>query len=162
MMNRKYKKDQKDLVLMLSVCLVVCLISIVAVIKFYSIRLFIGALVCTIAPSVFLMIFIILSGRDYVEIHDDFFIFKQGRRSPQKVYWKEISGIAFSGNKHFLHFSAVNVFEENSNMELRTIVLLDSTYEQYKKMWEDIIAFYIKSQPESHNVDAKFWEFLSL
>ena len=47
-------------------------------------------------------------------------------------------------------------------MELHTIVLLDSTYKQYKKMWEDMISSYIKSQPESYNVDAKFLEFLNL
>ena len=69
---------------------------------------------------------------DYIEIHDDFFVFKQGRKSPRKVYWKEISGLAFSGNKHFLPFSVMNVFEETGNMEPQTIVLLDSTYEQYK------------------------------
>ena len=40
-------------------------------------------------------------------------------------------------------------------MEPQTIVLLDSTYEQYKKMWEDMILSYTKSQPESHNIDAK-------
>lgn len=56
----------------------------------------------------------------------------------------------------------MNVFEETGNMEPQTIVLLDSTYEQYKKMWEDMILSYTKSQPESHNVDAKFGEFLSL
>lgn len=99
---------------------------------------------------------------DYIEIHDDFFVFKQGRKSPRKVYWKEISGLAFSGNKHFLPFSVMNVFEETGNMEPQTIVLLDSTYEQYKKMWEDMILSYTKSQPESHNIDAKFGEFLSL
>lgn len=99
---------------------------------------------------------------DYIEIHDDFFVFKQGRKSPRKVYWKEISGLTFSGNKHFLPFSAMNVFEETGNMEPQTIVLLDSTYEQYKKMWEDMILSYTKSQPESHNIDAKFGEFLNL
>ena len=81
---------------------------------------------------------------DYIEIHDDFFVFKQGRKSPRKVYWKEISGLAFSGNKHFLPFSVMNVFEETGNMEPQTIVLLDSTYEQYKKMWEDMILLSIK------------------
>jgi len=91
-----------------------------------------------------------------------FFVFKQGRNSPRKVYWKEISGLAFSGNKHFLPFSVMNVFEETGNMEPQTIVLLDSTYEQYKKMWEDMILSYTKSQPESHNIDAKFGEFLNL
>ena len=59
-------------------------------------------------------------------------------------------------------FSVMNVFEETGNMEPQTIVLLDSTYEQYKKMWEDMILSYTKSQPESHNIDAKFGEFLSL
>ena len=100
--------------------------------------------------------------RRLYEIHDDFFVFKQGRKSPRKVYWKEISGLAFSGNKHFLPFSVMNVFEETGNMEPQTIVLLDSTYEQYKKMWEDMILSYTKSQPESHNIDAKFGEFLNL
>lgn len=99
---------------------------------------------------------------DYIEIHDDFFVFKQGRNSPRKVYWKEISGLAFSGSKYFLPFSVMNVFEETGNMKPQTIVLLDSTYEQYKKMWKDMILSYTKSLPESYNVDAKFGEFLSL
>ena len=120
------------------------------------------ALVCVIIPFVFIMIYTIMGARDYVEIYDDFFIFKQGRNSSRKFYWKEVSGLAFSGNKHFLPFSVMNVFEENSNMELHTIVLLDSTYKQYKKMWEEMISSYIKSQPESYNVDAKFLEFLNL
>lgn len=161
-MDRKYKRDPKSLVLLLSIYLAVLFISIVVIIKFYSIRILLMALVCVIIPFIFIMIYTIMGARDYVEIYDDFFIFKQGRNSPRKFYWKEVSGLAFSGNKHFLPFSVMNVFEENSNMELHTIVLLDSTYKQYKKMWEDMISSYIKSQPESYNVDAKFLEFLNL
>lgn len=52
--------------------------------------------------------------------------------------------------------------EQTIGIIIATIVLLDSTYKQYKKMWEDMISSYIKSQPESYNVDAKFLEFLNL
>lgn len=161
-MNKKYKRNPKSLVLLLSICLAILLIAIAVIIRFYSIRVLLTALVCAIIPFAFITIYTIMGAGDYIEIHDDFFVFKQGRKSPRKVYWKEISGLAFSGNKHFLPFSVMNVFEETGNMEPQTIVLLDSTYEQYKKMWEDMILSYTKSQPESHNIDAKFGEFLSL
>lgn len=95
---------------------------------------------------------------DYIEIHDDFFVFKQGRKSPRKVYWKEIAVSLF--RKQTLPAIQRNeCVRGNRNMEPQTIVLLDSTYEQYKKMWEDMILSYTKSQPESHNVDAKFGSF---
>ena len=143
------------MVLLLSICLAILLIAIAVIIRFYSIRVLLTALVCAIIPFAFITIYTIMGA-------GDFFVFKQGRNSPRKVYWKEISGLAFSGNKHFLPFSVMNVFEETGNMEPQTIVLLDSTYEQYKKMWEDMILSYTKSQPESHNIDAKFGEFLNL
>lgn len=41
----------------------------------------------------------------------------------------------------------MNVFEETGNMEPQTIVLLDSTYEQYKKMWEDMICLIQNRSP---------------
>lgn len=161
-MNKKYKRNSKSLALLLSICLAILLIAIAVIIRFYSIRVLLTALVCAIIPFAFITIYTIMGAGDYIEIHDDFFVFKQGRNSPRKVYWKEISGLAFSGNKHSLPFSVMNVFEETGNMEPQTIVLLDSTYEQYKKMWEDMILSYTKSQPESHNIDAKFGEFLNL
>lgn len=128
-MNKKYKRNSKSLALLLSICLAILLIAIAVIIRFYSIRVLLTALICAIIPFAFITIYTIMGAGDYIEIHDDFFVFKQGRKSPRKVYWKEISGLAFSGNKHFLPFSVMNVFEETGNMEPQTIVLLDSTYD---------------------------------
>ena len=75
-MDRKYKRDPKSLVLLLSIYLAVLFISIVVIIKFYSIRILLMALVCVIIPFVFIMIYTIMGARDYVEIYDDFFNFK--------------------------------------------------------------------------------------
>ena len=96
-MNKKYKRNSKSLVLLLSICLAILLIAIAVIIRFYSIRVLLTALVCAIIPFAFITIYTIMGAGDYIEIHDDFFVFKQGRNSPRKVYWKEISGLAFSG-----------------------------------------------------------------
>lgn len=89
------------------------------------------------------------------------FRFQTGTQVSPKVYWKEIS-VSLFGKQTLPAIQRNECVRGNRNMEPQTIVLLDSTYEQYKKMWEDMILSYTKSQPESHNIDAKFGEFLNL
>lgn len=161
-MNERYKREPKHSALMILVCAVILLGVIAFAVKFHSIRALITALICAMIPMIFTIIRIITSRNDYVEIHDDGLVFKQGKTSPQKAYWKDISGIAFSGSRHFIHFSAMNIFEKDQDTQLRTVVLLDPTYERYKEMWERIISTYMKSQPDEHNVDVRFFEILGL
>ena len=51
-MNKKYKRDTKGLALLLSICLAVILLSIAMIIRFYSIRVLLTALVCAIIPFI--------------------------------------------------------------------------------------------------------------
>ena len=98
-MNKKYKRDPKSLALLLSICLAILLIAIAVIIRFYSIRVLLTALICAIIPFAFITIYTIMGAEDYIEIHDDFFVFKQGRKSPRKVYWKEIFRSRFFGKQ---------------------------------------------------------------
>ena len=59
-MNKKYKMDPKSLALMLSICLVILLIAIAVIIRFYSIRVLLTALVCAIIPFAFITIYMIM------------------------------------------------------------------------------------------------------
>lgn len=56
-MNKKYKRDPKSLALLLSICLAILLIAIAVIIRFYSIRVLLTALVCAIIPFAFITIY---------------------------------------------------------------------------------------------------------
>lgn len=87
-MNKKYKRNSKSLVLLLSICLAILLIAIAVIIRFYSIRVLLTALVCAIIPFAFITIYTIMGAGDYIEIHDDFSFSNRDASLPEKFIGK--------------------------------------------------------------------------
>lgn len=87
-MNKKYKRNSKSLVLLLSICLAILLIAIAVIIRFYSIRVLLTALVCAIIPFAFITIYTIMGAGDYIESTTIFSFSNRDASLPEKFIGK--------------------------------------------------------------------------
>lgn len=158
---KKYKYSTKNIIIAISFSVLWCVLA------FYLIfvcsgngsvlgaaMLFGTAMVC---PAVYVIILSVKSRHNFVELHDECFIYSIDGAKGQ-VDYSDIAAIVLRGSKRIRSLSSMNVYTTKKEQ----LIPLSNSYDDYKELWKAIILRYKEKNPDTYSVDIKLVEILHL
>lgn len=158
---KKYKYSTKNIVIAISFSVLWCVLAFYLIFVCSGNGSVLGAAmlfgISMVCPAVYVIILSVKSRHNFVELHDEYFIYSIDGAKGQ-VDYSDIAAIVLRGSKKIRSLSSMNVYTTKKEQ----LIPLSNSYDDYKELWKAIILKYKEKNPDTYSVDIKLVEILHL
>lgn len=158
---KKYKYSTKNIVIAISFSVLWCVLAFYLIFVCSGNGSVLGAAmlfgISMVCPAVYVIILSVKSRHNFVELHDEYFIYSIDGAKGQ-VDYSDIAAIVLRGSKRIRSLSSMNVYTTKKEQ----LIPLSNSYDDYEELWKAIILKYKEKNPDTYSVDMKLVEILHL